>query len=325
MDKKIPRIDLHCHLDGSLSVKSIYDNLKNVGCNYSVEDVIRPCTVSKDCNSLTEYLTKFDLPIRSMYDYESTKAAAKDFMLSLVEDNIVYVETRFAPSLVAKDGFSERKVLEAVIDGIKEGSNLTGIYGNIIICAMRHHSIEKNIKSFKLAKEYIRCGVCGVDLAGDENFYPTADFADLFRYAKGLGLNITIHAGECHSGQSIVDAANMGAARIGHGIAMSGNEKIQQLCRNKKIGIEMCPISNYQTSAVKAGEHYPFKEFMDNDLIVTINTDNRTVSGTTIQNEIDFLRTKYDITKETEVKLFKNSVDVCFASDDIKNSLLKKL
>lgn len=323
MKRAIPTIDLHCHLDGSLSIDSIFENMSKQGFRYDLNEIRNLCTVSKECNSLTEYLTKFDIPVRSMYDYDSTKKTALDFMENIAKDEASYVEVRFAPSLIATKHFKDRDVLEAVIEGLKEGTEITGVEQNVIVCAMRHHSLEENMQAFNLAKEYERFGVCGVDLAGDENFYPTSDFKDLFLYAKKIGLNYTIHAGECHSSQSIRDAIEMGAKRIGHGIAMAGNAELKMICRDRHIGIEMCPISNYQTGAVKSGENYPFREFLEDQLLVTVNTDNRTVSGTSMSKELAFVRNKFGLKEEEEVILYENAVEVCFATEEVKNKLLK--
>ena len=134
----------------------------------------------------------------------------------------------------------------------------------------------------RTAREYLGNGVCAADLAGAEAIYPMSEFMELFGQAKKLGMPFTIHAGECGNVQNILDSVEAGALRIGHGIAMRGNSEVQKMIREKGIGVEMCPISNLQTKAVESESQYPLREFLDNGIKVTINTDNRTVSNTTM-------------------------------------------
>ena len=150
----------------------------------------------------------------------------------------------------------------------------------------------------KKAREFLGNGVCAADLAGNEAAFPMSQFVDLFTEVKKMGMPFTIHAGECGSVQNILDAVDCGAGRIGHGIAMRGNKDVMKLCRERHIGIEMCPISNLQTKAVKSMAEYPMREFLDEGLCVTINTDNRTVSGTSLDKEIAFVQENYGITEE---------------------------
>ena len=164
----------------------------------------------------------------------------------------------------------------------------------------------------RTAREYLGNGVCAADLAGAEAIYPMSEFMELFGQAKKLGMPFTIHAGECGSVQNILDSVEAGALRIGHGIAMRGNSEGQKMIRDKGIGIEMCPISNLQTKAVESESQYPLREFLDNGIKVTINTDNRTVSNTTMTKELQFIQEHYRITDEEIRLMMRNAVDTAF-------------
>ena len=164
----------------------------------------------------------------------------------------------------------------------------------------------------RTAREYLGNGVCAADLAGAEAIYPMSEFMELFGQAKKLGMPFTIHAGECGSVQNILDSVEAGALRIGHGIAMRGNSEVQKMIRDKGIGIEMCPISNLQTKAVESESQYPLREFLDNGIKVTINTDNRTVSNTTMTKELQFIQEHYRITDEEIRLMMINAVDTAF-------------
>lgn len=162
------------------------------------------------------------------------------------------------------------------------------------------------------AREYLGNGVCAADLAGAEAIYPMSEFMKLFGQAKKLGMPFTIHAGECGNVQNILDSVEAGALRIGHGIAMRGNSEVQKMIREKGIGVEMCPISNLQTKAVESESQYPLREFLDNGIKVTINTDNRTVSNTTMTKELQFIQEHYRITDEEIRLMMRNAVDTAF-------------
>ena len=135
----------------------------------------------------------------------------------------------------------------------------------------------------------------------------------------------TIHAGECGDVNSILMAAEWGAARIGHGIAMMGNPQVQEICRKKHIGIELCPVSNYQTKALKPGICYPIREFAKNGVLVTVNTDNRTVSNTSMAGEMQFLQKNFDISDEELLQYQFNAIEVAFCDDSVKQKLWRAL
>lgn len=164
----------------------------------------------------------------------------------------------------------------------------------------------------RTAREYLGNGVCAADLAGAEAIYPMSEFMKLFGQAKKLGMPFTIHAGECGNVQNILDSVEAGALRIGHGIAMRGNSEVQKMIREKGIGVEMCPISNLQTKAVESESQYPLREFLDNGIKVTVNTDNRTVSNTTMTKELQFIQEHYRITDEEIRLMMRNAVDTAF-------------
>ena len=315
---KLPKLDLHCHLDGSLS-KTFLEN--TLGRKFSMSEL----SVSMECSSLVEYLEKFDIPLSAMNSKENIKQAALEVMKLAADENVRYIEIRFAPLLSVTDSLSIEDVIESVIAGINEGNRLYGIYGNAICCAMTHHDIEASKSMFKVAREYYNAGVAGLDLAGDEANHPIKEFSELFRYAKDLGMNFTIHAGEAGPKSNIEGAIEYGAKRIGHGIAMRDDERLLNLAKERRIGIEMCPISNYQTKAVGKKDIYPYSDYIKRGLLATVNTDNRLVSNTSITDEILFLQNKNMINDTEILQGIKNAIEVSFASDDIKDMLLKEL
>lgn len=312
----MPKIDLHCHLDGSLPVAYVRERL---GSNIKTEDL----QVRDDCKNLAQYLEKFDLPLQCMQTKEGLKSSAYHFLKGVREDNIVYIEVRFAPLLSVNEHLSCRQVIESVLEGLEEGRRDFGIQYGLIVCAMRHHSEDANIKMIQVAREFLGDGVCAADLAGNEAAFPMSLFRNVFSEVKRLGIPFTVHAGECGSVTNIKEAILLGAGRIGHGIAMRGHRDVQQMCARRHVGVEMCPTSNLQTKAIEHMADYPMGEFLDQKVLVTVNTDNRTVSNTSISKELQWVMSNCGRTEEDIQQLMKNGVEVSFASEDVKHQLMK--
>lgn len=313
---KLPKVELHCHLDGSLSQGFVE---KRLGRPVGKEEL----SVSDDCTSLAEYLEKFDLPGQCLRDEEGLEEAGYDVLRSMKQENVIYSEIRFAPLLSETEDMNCNKVIEAVLKGLERGKKDFGIEFGLIVCAMRHHSEEMNWRMIRTAREYLGSGVCAADLAGAEAIYPMSEFKNLFQNTHKIGMPFTIHAGECGSAQNIIDSVEAGAGRIGHGIAMRGHGDLIKELAGKGIGIEMCPISNLQTKAVGSTKDYPMREFLNARLKVTVNTDNRTVSNTTLTKELEFIQKTYGITDEEIHLMMRNAVDVAFADDAVKERMLK--
>ena len=316
--KALPKVELHCHLDGSLSHTFIE---KRLGRKVSQSEL----SVSDDCRSLNEYLQKFDLPGKCIMDEAGLQEAGYDVLRSMKQENVCYAEIRFAPLLSETQDMNCNKVIEALLNGLERGKKDFGIEYGVITCAMRHHSQEDNSRMIKTAREYLGYGVCAADLAGAEAAYPMAQFMELFQNTRKLEMPFTLHAGECGSVQNIVDAVKAGAGRIGHGIAMRGHYNIQKELVDRGIGIEMCPISNLQTKAVNSPSEYPIREFLNTGLKVSINTDNRTVSNTSLTKELQFIQNTYGIQEEEIRLMMKNAVDTAFATDEVKERLYSEL
>ena len=227
----LPKIELHCHLDGSLSREFIE---KRLGRKVLQEEL----SVSDDCTSLAEYLEKFTLPGQCIMDEKGLEEAGYDVLRSMSRENVCYAEIRFAPLLSVTEEMNCKKVIEALLKGLERGKDDFGVEFGVITCAMRYHSEEENSKMIMTAREYLGFGVCAADLAGAEASYPMTEFMNLFHNTHKIGMPFTIHAGECGNAQNIADAVSAGAVRIGHGIAMRGNKELQQELAARKIGIE---------------------------------------------------------------------------------------
>lgn len=313
------KVELHCHLDGSLNIDFVDEMLRKQGIVYEREDLKRKLEVRPECTSLTEYLEKFDLPLLCLQTQEGLFRAAYELVRDVSKENVKYIEVRFAPMLSTNQGLTCEEVIASVVDGLKEGEKRYGVYASAIVCAMRHHSLEQNLEMLEAARPFVGKGVCALDLAGDESAFPTKHFRKLFEQATEWGIPFTIHSGETGNVDNIREAIALGAKRLGHAIALRKSPELCKLCEEKKIGIEMCPTSNLQTKAVNGIENYPLELFLQEGLLVSIHTDNRTVSGTNMQKE-----QAYFDTSVIEV-CTRNAIATAFTTEEIKAKLIEHL
>ncbi|MDO5416368.1 MAG: adenosine deaminase [Lachnospiraceae bacterium] len=320
-------IDLHLHLDGSLSPKLLMKlaSLEGVSLPAKEEKELLPyLSAPEDCASLNEYLEKFDLPVSCIQSEESLAEAGRGLTEELAAEGLLYAEIRFAPQLHLQKGLSQEQVIQAVIRGLQKGREENGLKTGLILCCMRGSQNKKeNLETVRLAGDYLNKGVCGLDLAGAEALFPTGQFADLFSLAKRRGIPFTIHAGEASGPQSVWKALEFGAARIGHGVRSVEDPELLKALRERRTTLEICVTSNYQTKAVPAGKS-PALALLRQGIAVTANTDNRTVSGTTLAREFARLR-DMGMTREEERTLLQNAVHAAFLGPEEKEALWKKV
>lgn len=309
-------IDLHLHFDGSLFPRTILELAREQQISLPAEDPDELklfLTAPEDCESLNEYLEKFDLPLLVLQTKEAIRKGMYTLLSSLREQGLLYAEVRFAPQLHQKKGLTQEEVVQAAIFGMQEATAGSFFKAKLILCCMRGgDNWEANKKTIETAAAFLGRGVAAADLAGAEALYPTGDFEKLFTYAKSLGVPYVIHAGEADGPESIEAALRFGAARIGHGVRASEDEKILELLKEKQIPLEMCPTSNVQTKAVSSFSEHPILVFLRSGLKVTVNTDNMTVSDTTIEREYRRLEAELGMTKEEKRSLLFNGVDAAF-------------
>ena len=318
-------IDLH--LDGSLPVNTVVKLAKMQDIKLPTDDInelkYQYLMVNKDCKDLTEYLERFDLPLKLMQTKESLIISVADVLTELKNQGLVYAEIRFAPQLHLQKGLTQREVIEAAIQGLKS----VDFKANLILCCMRGNGNDKlNEETVRLAKEYLGKGVCAVDLAGAEAIFTTDKFGDLFALVNHLELPYTLHAGEADGAKSVELALDYGAFRIGHGVRSVEDEDVVKRLIDDKIAIEVCPKSNFDTHTFKDMKNdYPVKRLLDKGVVVTINTDNMTVSDTTLQNEYNILKQEFDFSDEDIKRVIYNSVNVAFITEEEKEELRKLL
>ncbi|WP_338563761.1 adenosine deaminase [Paraclostridium sordellii] len=323
--KYLPKIELHCHLDGSVRPSTVIElaKKKNIELPSLNEIEIQKLMVApKNCSSLDEYLKRFDLPGLVMQDEEGLERIAFELMEDAFSENIVYIEIRFAPLLHVSKGLTVKQVISSVLKGIKRAENQFDIKGNLILSCMRTMSVESSYEVIESGKEFLGNGVVAVDLCSSEYDDFCFKFEKPIVLARSYGYRVTIHAGETGIGKNVLDAINiLKAERIGHGIFIKDHEEAYNLVKEKNITLEMCPTSNLQTKAIDHLFNYPLEKFYKDGIKVTLNTDNRTVSNVDLTNEYSVIINEFNMDEEDYKNIYLNSVKACFANDEIKNKL----
>jgi len=297
--KALPKTDLHVHLDGSLRLETILELAKAEKVELPANDVegLRAAIGSgNNFGSLVEYLRGFEITLRVM----QTEAALERIAFELAEDahreNVRYMEVRYAPMLHTQRGLKLTKVVEAVLDGLRRARETYGIKATVIICGIRNISAESSYQMAELAVAYKGRGVVGFDLAGAEADFPAKHHRAAFQLVRDNNINCTIHAGEAYGPQSIAQAIHVcGAHRIGHGCRLREDGDLMQYLNDHRVPLECCPSSNVQTGAVKDLASHPLKLYFDLGLRVTVNTDNRLITDTSVSKELYLVHTQMGV------------------------------
>lgn len=323
--EKLPKIELHCHLDGSVRPSTIIElaNIKNIDIpSKNIQEIKNMMVAPKDCKSLDEYLKRFELPGLIMQDEDSLERIAFELMEDASKENIVYIEIRFAPLLHINKGLNTKEVIESVLKGIKKAESMYDIKGNLILSCMRTMSVESSYDVIEAGKEYLNNGVVAVDLCSSENEQFCEKFEDPIALARSYGYRVTIHAGETGIGENVYDAITLlKAERIGHGVFIKDCERAYNLVKENNVTLEMCPTSNLQTKAIKNIENYPLNNFHKDGIKVSLNTDNRTVSDIDLTNEYNIIFNNFEMSEDDYKTIYLNSVEASFADENIKNKL----
>jgi len=321
----LPKIELHCHLDGSLRPKTIIDIAEKEGIelpSIDINEIEKAITAPLECKSLDEYLKAFEIPNLVMQSKDSLRRITFELFEDAAAENVKYMEVRFAPLLHTLKGLAVEEIIQSVIDGIIAAEEKYDIKGNIILSCMRIMSADKAFDVVEAGRKFLGKGVVGIDLCAAEVEGFCKTFVEPIKLAKEYGYRITIHAGETGIGKNVLEAVQLlGAERIGHGVFIKDCEEAYKVVKEMGITLEMCPTSNVQTKAVNNFKEHPIYDFYKDGIKVTLNTDNRTVSNTNMTNEISIATDEFNISYEDYKQIYYNSVDASFADLNIKEKL----
>src|SRR6201997_1008246 len=332
LDKEIlrtfPKVLLHEHLDGVLRPKTVIELAREA--KYRDLPTESPEALSQwffrgaNQGSLAKYLEGFAHTIAVMQTEDALERVAYEQAEDLAADGVVYFETRFAPVFHTQKGLTHQQVVSSVLKGLERGKHDFGISSGLIICAMRN--MDVSLEMAELAVDFRDRGVVGFDLAGEEGGFPPKKHVDAFHYIQRENFNITIHAGEGYGKESIWQAIQYcGAHRIGHGtrliedIAVVDGKAVKlgdlaQYVLDKRIPLEICLLSNVHTGATPSLAEHPFKILYQEKFRVTLNTDNRLMSNTTMTQEFEAAANTFGLTLDDFEKITINAMKSAFLS-----------
>jgi adenosine deaminase len=297
--EKLPKTDLHVHLDGSLRASTVLELAKaqriDLGVR-TVEELRELINAGRPCGTLVEYLRGFDITLQVMQTEEALERVAFELAEDAHRENVNYMELRYSPMLHTRHGLKLTKVVEAVLDGLRQARETYGIKATIIICGIRNISPDASYSMAELAVAYKGRGVVGFDLAGAEAEFPAKHHRRAFQLVRDNNINCTIHAGEAYGPESVHQAIHVcGAHRLGHACRLRENGDLLHYVNDHRIPLECCPSSNVQTGAVRDLKSHPLKLYFDLGLRVTVNTDNRLITDTSVSKELWLAHTELGI------------------------------
>lgn len=293
--RRLPKTDIHCHLDGSLRPKTILELARLYKVKLpadTVEGLTPHVQVPPTCGSLKEFLDVFGLIMPLLRRPEAVERAAYELVEDCAADNIRHVEARFAPELQGSASFTTDQVVEAALKGLKRGLKDFGTTSSVIVCLFRSHGPKENRRAFETLKKYFQKdatleepSVVGLDLAGDEARHPTVEYADFYEEARKLGIYTTCHAGETKGTANLSAALDLRVMRIGHGTHLLEDPKLMAEVVKRGVPLEIGISSNVRTRSVPSFESHPARTFYKAGVPITLNTDDRGVLGIDLTHE----------------------------------------
>ena len=328
-----PKVDLHLHLDGSILLETAWELAQKVNAPLpadSLEGYKAYIRKAVNCGAVNEYLKLFDLPLAILQQPEHLTRVTRELIGLLHRQGVAYAEIRFAPQLHTREGLTQRQAVEAVLKGREEGlAACPGMEAGILCCMMcvGPEAVNRaaNAETVEVTAEYLGKGVVGLDLAGAEGIDPLSAFAPLFRRAAELGVPFTCHAGDSQGPDTVRDAMDMGARRIGHGHHIFDDPALCRRAAEAGIALEICPTSNIQCRTQPSYGEHPAKRLLDMGIPVTINTDNMTLAGVCLDDEYDRCVNEMGFTERDLVEMNRNSVRCAFLPEEKKAALLAAL
>ncbi|MDT8342125.1 MAG: adenosine deaminase [Longimicrobiales bacterium] len=290
---RLPKAELHVHLDGSLRPATMVELADACGVALPSRDpdALARYMCADGVADLEAYLKRFDLTLSVLQTAEALDRVAYELVLDHAAENVRYLEVRFSPVLNTRGGLTLDEVMEATLRGMGRGMAETGVRGGVIVCALRSLSPEVSTALAELAVSYRGRGVVAFDLAGGEAAHPAREHHEAFTVAARGGVARTVHAGEAAGPESIRQALVEGRAqRIGHGTRLCEDPALEEVVRDQQIPLEICLTSNVQTRAAESLAAHPLRRYFEAGIPVTLCTDNRLVSGTTLQQEYQAAR-----------------------------------
>jgi adenosine deaminase len=288
--QRLPKTDIHCHLDGCLRPRTVLELAEAQGIKLPTRRLpalTRLLQAGKRTRSLADYLKIFDLTLSVMQERSALYRVAFELAEDAAAESVKHLEVRFAPILHRKKKLGYEAIVDSVVDGLRDAGMKNGLTTGVIICGIRSMDPRTSVELAELAVAYKGRGVLAFDLAGQEKDYPAKAHREAFEVILRNNVNSTVHAGEAFGPASIAQALHYcGAHRIGHGTRLHEDPDLMRYVNDHRIPLEVCLSSNVQTRAVKSIKDHPFGYYFRQGVRVTLNTDSRLISATTVSHEI---------------------------------------
>lgn len=323
--RRLPKAELHCHLDGSIRPETLLDLGREQGVPMPAAT---PAALAehmwvKDARHLEDYLLRFDVTLGVLQNAAALERVTYELLEDAHADGVRYIEVRYCPELNVRGGMSLEECVEAPRRALERARREFGIRAGLIVCSLRHLPPAKSLELARLAVAYSGKGVVGFDLAGGERDHAAAPHAAAFRLALDHGLACTCHAGEGAGAESIAEAVHVcGAQRIGHGTRLHEDPALMDELGTRGIAIEVCLTSNVQTRATPSYASHPARRYVDHGLRVTLSTDNRLMSRTTLTDEYAHAVTALEFDADTIARVARAGFEAAFVTPAEKTALL---
>ncbi|MCF8244563.1 MAG: adenosine deaminase [Saprospiraceae bacterium] len=319
---KYPKIELHLHLDCSLS----FDVVQQIDPRISHETYRESFVAPPKCNDLADYLSRAIKGFELMQTEEELRLVTLDLFQQLKADNVIYAEIRFAPLLHLQNGLTPEQVVQIVNNAATEGMEKTGVEAGIILCTLRHFDENQSMETVQLVEQFRGTNIVGFDIAADEAGFPIDQHLKAFAYAKEKGLSVTAHAGEAKGADSVWETLqHFHPKRIGHGVRSVEDSKLMEHLKSANIHLEVCPTSNVQTNVVDSMENHPADQIYRSGVSMSVNTDARTISDTTLAKEYEILQNQFDWGKAHFLRCNLEAINHAFISEERKAVLREKI
>jgi len=320
---------LHCHLDGSLRLETILELAEKDQVKLPSKDpqkLRKKVSVTDQNITLPRYIKMFDITLSVLQTPEALTRAAYELAEDAYQENTLYLEVRYSPILHTKRGMTPMKSVDAVLAGLKQAEDNFKIKTGLIICGIRSISPEVSYQLAELAVAYKNRGVVGFDLAGVEENFPAKDHREAFYLILNNNINTTIHAGEDYGPESVHQAVHYcGAHRIGHGVRLKQDGDLLNYVNDHRIAMEVCLTSNIHTGSVPSYEKHPFKFYYDYGLRVTLNTDNRLISNTSLTKEYMRAHKYYNLNIMDFKEIIINGFKSAFMPHRTRTEIIRKI
>jgi adenosine deaminase len=318
----LPKVELHVHLDCCLS----YDAVRTLRPSISKEQYRDEFIAPRRCTNLADFLTRAPKGFGLMQDEPSLRLVTADLFRQFQADNVIYGEIRFAPLLHLDGDLTQEAVVEIVNDEVTSQIRKTGIETRLILCTLRHFTLEQSLQTVRLVEKFRGTNVVALDLAGDEAGFPIEPHVPAYVYAIQHHIYRTAHAGEARGADSVWEILKLlQPTRIGHGVRSTEDPALVDYLREHHVHLEVCPSSNLQTNIYPEMAEHTLDQLYRAGLSVSISTDARTITDITLEQEYENLRHAFGWNDQHFLQCNLNAIQASFIPDELKGRLSSRL